>query len=179
MPGSFFERLTGGFRTHDDSEEPMPERSADPVRSVRSVKSAPESKPPRSLTAEAPDGDELEKEHERTGEGEEGQLTVDIYDDGAAIVVQSSVAGCRPEDIDISLEDNMLTIRGARSRTHQVDDGSFYYRELYWGAFSRSIILPEEVDFSKADAAIRNGLLTIKLPKKDRGAKKLKVKVGE
>ena len=179
MAGSFFERLTGSFRGHEDADEPMPERTAAPLRSARGVKSAPGPKPTRSVTAETPDEDELEAEHEPASDGQEGQLTVDIYDDGGAIVVQSTVAGCRPEDIDIALEDNMLTIRGARPRAHQVDDSSFYYRELYWGSFSRSIILPEEVDFQKADAAIRNGLLTIKLPKKDRGAKKLKVKVGE
>lgn len=177
MSPSFFERLTGSFRANDDVEEP--EIVAVRAPSRVSVKSAPRAS--FSPAAAMPDERELgEPEREtRAADGEEGQLTVDIFDDGASLVVQSSVAGARPEDIDISLEDNMLTIRGTRARANEVNDDNFYYRELYWGSFSRSIILPEEVDFQRADAAIKNGLLTIKLPKKDRGAKKLKVKAGE
>ncbi len=110
---------------------------------------------------------------------EEGQLTVDIYDDGQHIMIQSSIAGVKPEDIDISLQDDTLTIRGSRRRAHEMEEENFYYKELYWGSFSRSIILPEEVDFAKADAVVKNGLLTIKLPKKDRGEKKIRVKAGD
>lgn len=182
MSPSFFERLTGGLRASDEAEEPAFERST-VLRTGKSAKGGKLAVEPKfsPVSPAADAGQELD-ERGLEGEdqsGEEGQLTVDIYDDGSSIVVQSSVAGCRPEDLDISLEDNMLTIRGTRSRAHEVGGGNFYYRELYWGSFSRSIILPEEVDFSKADAAIRNGLLTVRLPKKDRGAKKLKVKVGE
>lgn len=110
---------------------------------------------------------------------EEGQLIVDIYDDGPMIVIQSMVAGVKPDDIDISLQEETLTIRGSRRRTQEVADDNFYHRELYWGMFSRSVVLPEEVDFQKAQAVIKNGLLTIKLPKKDKGEKKITVKVGD
>ena len=110
---------------------------------------------------------------------EEGQLTVDIYDDGPNIIIQSTVAGVKPDDIDISLQEETLTIRGSRKRAQEVSDDNFFYRELYWGTFSRSIVLPEEVDFQKAQAAIKNGLLTIKLPKKDKGEKKIMVKAGD
>jgi len=110
---------------------------------------------------------------------EEGQLIVDIYDDGPMIVIQSMVAGVKPDDIDISLQEETLTIRGSRRRVQEVSDDNFYHRELYWGMFSRSVVLPEEVDFQKAQAVIKNGLLTIKLPKKDKGEKKITVKVGD
>lgn len=110
---------------------------------------------------------------------EEGQLIVDIYDDGPMIVIQSMVAGVKPDDIDISLQEETLTIRGSRRRSQEISDDNFYHRELYWGMFSRSVVLPEEVDFQKAQAVIKNGLLTIKLPKKDKGEKKISVKVGD
>ena len=87
------------------------------------------------------------------------------------------MAGVKPEDIDISLQEDTLTIRGRRERTKEIAEGNFYYRELYWGSFSRSIILPEEVEFPKAEATLKHGLLSIKLPKKDRSEKKIKLRV--
>lgn len=110
---------------------------------------------------------------------EEGELTVDIYDDGPTIVIQAMIAGVKPDDIDISLQEDTLTIRGSRKRVQEVRDENFYHRELYWGVFSRSVVLPEEVDFQKAQATIKGGLLTVKLPKKDKGEKKIQVRVGD
>ncbi len=108
---------------------------------------------------------------------EEGELTVDIYDKGDAIVIQSTVAGVRPEDLDVSITDDMVGIRGKRERIDEVHDEHYYYKELFWGTFSRSVILPEEVDDERAEAQLKHGLLTIVLPKKRRGTQKVKVKV--
>lgn len=113
----------------------------------------------------------------REEEEEEGQLTVDIFDDGAHLIIQSTVAGVKPEDLDLSITNDMITIRGKRSRHEEVNEENYYYKELYWGTFSRSVILPEEVDSEKAEATIKNGLLTIKLPKKRKDVQqKIKVK---
>lgn len=174
MSRSFFERFTGGSNTSTrDGAEEKKSISEPPAKAKQ--KDIREEKP--SVMHPAGDGETGAILHDGDAPSvEEGQLTVDIYDDGTSIVVQSTVAGAKPEEIDISFEDNMVTIRGARRRQQEVGDDNFYYRELYWGAFSRSIILPEEIDFSKADAAIKNGLLTLRLPKKDRSAKKLRVK---
>lgn len=106
----------------------------------------------------------------------EGQLTVDIYERGDSIIIQSAVAGTDPDDLDITLTHDMITIKGTRKRGEEVKEDNYFYRELYWGAFSRSIILPEEIDSDKAEASIKNGILTIRLPKKTRGGQKLKVK---
>lgn len=97
---------------------------------------------------------------------EEGQLTLDIYDDGGYFVVQTTVAGVRMEDLDITVTNDSVIVRGVRNRTQEVSDDRFYAKELYWGKFSRSVVLPEEVDGEKADASLKNGLLTIKIPKK-------------
>lgn len=178
MAKSFFERLTGSIRINENEEgiEPVREaRAAAPVRPVRRRAQAPAEEKSRVIHPVAAD-EETGAEAAEAESGEEGQLTVDIFDDGSHIVIQSSMAGVKPEDIDISLQEETLTIRGRRERVKEISEGNFYYRELYWGSFSRAIILPEEVDFPKADAALKNGLLTIRLPKKDRSEKKIRVK---
>ena len=97
---------------------------------------------------------------------EEGQLTVDIFQADDHIVIQSTIAGVARNDIDISITDDMVTIRGERKRDTQAKAVSYFYEEVFYGPFSRSIILPEEVDSDGATASIKNGILTIKLPKK-------------
>ncbi|MFA5248331.1 MAG: Hsp20/alpha crystallin family protein [Patescibacteria group bacterium] len=96
---------------------------------------------------------------------EEGQLSVDIYETDKTIVVRSTVAGVKPEDLDITLDHDMLTIRGSRGDESGEENKNYLYRECYWGSFSRSIILSAEVDDKNIDAAIENGVLTIILKK--------------
>ena len=183
MARSFFERLTGSIRVNE-GDAPVFDGGPPRERTVAPRPPRPRRRA-REPEAEAPvfhptaaEGDSIPAAPEPPPD-EEGQLTVDIYDDGPVIVIQSTVAGVKPEDIDISLQEDTLTIRGSRRRLHEVNEESFYYKELYWGTFSRSIILPEEVDFQRAQATIKNGLLTIRLPKKDRGEKKIQVRSGD
>jgi HSP20 family protein len=96
---------------------------------------------------------------------EEGQLSLDIYENGQNIVVRSTVAGAKPEDLDISLDGDMLTIRGQRHDEAEKAGNNYLYRECYWGSFSRSVILPDAVDENKIDASLENGVLTIILKK--------------
>jgi len=97
---------------------------------------------------------------------EEGQLTVDIFQADDYIVIQSTIAGVARKDIDISITDDMVTIRGERKKDPQIKVANYFYEEVFYGLFSRSVILPEEVDPDGATASIKNGVLTIKLPKK-------------
>lgn len=96
---------------------------------------------------------------------EEGQLTVDVLQTEHEVIIQSTVAGVSSEDLDISLAKNMVTIKGKRHNKEIAAPAAYDHQELYWGSFSRSIILPLDVDVEKARAVIKNGLLTIKLPK--------------
>jgi HSP20 family protein len=178
---SFFERLTGSIRVNDEEDDTRARRTeaqSGPSRVIRERKLDTDDRREAVLHPTSVDDSRGRAEAARE-DADEGQLTVDIFDDGQNIVIQSTVSGVKPEDIDIALEDNTLTIRGSRKRSQEVSEDSFYYRELYWGGFSRSIILPEEVDFPKADAVIKHGLLTIKLPKKEKGARKIRVKSVE
>ncbi len=108
----------------------------------------------------------------------EGQLTVDVYQTPSDIVIESAIAGVRPEDIDINVTTDSISIRGARHREKQAEDEDYLYQECYWGRFGRSIILPQEVDPESAEVTFKNGILTVRLPKANRKRmRKLQVKV--
>lgn len=97
----------------------------------------------------------------------EGQLTIDVYQTETEIVIKSTIAGVKPEDLDVSISNDMITIKGDRKNEEIVEDNSYYYRECYWGSFSRSVVLPMDVLAEKIDATLKNGILTIRLPKAD------------
>ncbi|MBI4991860.1 MAG: Hsp20/alpha crystallin family protein [Candidatus Harrisonbacteria bacterium] len=106
----------------------------------------------------------------------EGQLTIDVYQTPEEIVVESTIAGVNPEDLDVDISNESVTIKGKRSKEKKIADEDYFYQECYWGKFSRSIILPQEIDSENAVASIKNGVLTIRLPKLNRQrSKKLKV----
>ncbi len=113
--------------------------------------------------SKAKDWHEDEEEEES-----EGQLTVDVYQTPTDIVIQTMVAGVRPEDLTLSITRDMLTIRGRREETKSINDENYFIRELYWGTFARTILLPEEIDIEGAEAIEKHGLLIIKLPKIDK-----------
>jgi HSP20 family protein len=97
----------------------------------------------------------------------EGQLTIDVYQTENDIVIKSTIAGVKPEDLDVSINNDMVTVKGERKNEEIVENGNYYYQECYWGSFSRSVLLPVDVIPEKADAALKNGILTIRLPKAD------------
>lgn len=105
-----------------------------------------------------------------------GELAVDVFQTPDAVVVKAFIAGVQPTAIDISLTREMLTISGQRQDEREVDEEDYYQRELYWGSFSRTILLPEEVDVDMAEASEKHGILMIRLPKINKG-KQTKLKV--
>lgn len=110
---------------------------------------------------------------------EEGELTIDVYQTADTIVIKSMIAGVRPEDLDIAITRDMVTIRGKREEERIASDDDYFTRELYWGSFSRSISLPQEIDVDEAEAIEKHGLLILKLPKLDKKRQsKLKVKTA-
>ncbi|OGN27543.1 MAG: hypothetical protein A3A33_04970 [Candidatus Yanofskybacteria bacterium RIFCSPLOWO2_01_FULL_49_25] len=101
----------------------------------------------------------------KTPPEDEGQLTVDVYQTEDEIVIKSTIAGVTPDDMDIGITPEMITIKGTRKPDELVAPEDYYYQELYWGPFSRSIIVPEDIDVEKASASMKNGILTLRLPK--------------
>ena len=108
----------------------------------------------------------------------EGELAVDMYQADNQLVIQSAIAGIRPEELDVTVESDIVTIRGERINPYQEGQRqTAYQEECYWGPFSRQIILPEPVDIERAEASMRNGIFTLRLPITGEKAKVKKVKV--
>ena len=101
----------------------------------------------------------------------DGQLTVDIYQTSSDLVIQSAVAGVDLKDLDISIDRDLVLIKGERNKPDQ-EKRDYFCKECYWGTFSRKIILPVEVNCDKIQAILKKGILTIKIPKKTKGEKK-------
>ncbi len=155
-----FKKMSG-FRKEDENVEEVEEFEED------------------ELTEEEDENnEEIESEDEEWigEEYEEGQLSIDVYQTASAIMVKSTIAGVKPEDIDISINNDMLTIRGKRQMDSKIKEENYLYRECYWGSFSRSVILPVEVEAEKIDAALENGVLTVTLPKA-KVSKQISIKV--
>jgi HSP20 family protein len=102
---------------------------------------------------------------------QDGELVVDVFETDANFVVLAAIAGVQIKDIDISLEKDMMVIKGNRPDPHDNPDKKYFYQECYWGPFSRKVILPENIDIDQADAQMDHGVLTIKIPKNEISAK--------
>jgi len=113
---------------------------------------------------------------EDTGGEEEAELAVDLYQTPSHIVLQTMVAGVRPDDLDISITRETVTISGKREGPRNISDEDWSSRELYWGAFKRVVSLPAEIETEEAEAVENHGLLIIRMPKIDR-EKKMKIKI--
>lgn len=116
-------------------------------------------------TEVAPQKEADKEEWIEGSENYEGQLSVDVFQTPDSIVIKSTIAGVKPEDVDVSIENDMLTIRGQRKQEETIAEENYFYQECYWGGFSRSIILPVEVVTDEIDAALKDGVLTVSLPK--------------
>ncbi len=131
------------------------------------LRGAGENKPSRDADKNVYEKKEADKEWllEESKADEEGQLTVDVYKTEDFIVIKSIIGGVRPEDLDVSITSDMVTIKGKRNNPDDVAPDDYYYQECFWGNFSRSIILPCDIKTDGVEASIKNGILTVKLPK--------------
>jgi len=189
---SFFEKLTGASINEEPQslakkvekkvkkrEEGIKKESLE-MPKPKKMKNKIIKKEPEKTSTIRVEEEEKEKGWLEEVEGEEGQLTIDVYQTESEIIIKSTIAGVNPEDIDISITNDMVTIRGKRIKDEKIDTENYYYQELYWGAFSRSVILPVEVDADRAKATIKNGILTIRLPKSEKvKTKKISVRAEE
>jgi len=159
---SFFERLTGAQSIENEGlRESVPIYNEEEETSVV-MREQPTAFPTRNEEAWTPPAP-IQSE----SDGAEGQLTIDVYQTENDIVIKSTIAGVKPEDLDVSINNDMVTVKGERKNEEIVENGNYYYQECYWGSFSRSVLLPVDVIPEKADASLKNGILTIRLPKAD------------
>jgi len=121
---------------------------------------------------------EEQKEERKNWNGPNGQLVVDVYETDKEIVVQSAIAGIKTEQIEVSLENDILIIKGERANPSKDKDQRYFLKECYWGPFSKEIILPREIDTSRIDAKVKEGILTVRMQKIER-AKSKKIEVED
>lgn len=168
MKISFFDRISGGASANesfDAFDDEMPNKTIP----IRQEPSASNKKEPVARPAPL-DDDALSSD---------GQLPVDVHQTGSDIIVRAFVAGVRPDELSLSISRDMVEIQGSRAEREQATGPDYYVRELFWGSFSRTILLPQEVDVDAASATAKDGLLTIILPKLDKARQtKLRVKAG-
>jgi len=112
--------------------------------------------------------DEWENDTDAPANTQDGELPVDMYQTDDMIVIRALVAGVSPTELEISITRDMVTIRGVREEYQEAHDDGYFHRELFWGSFSRTLLLPEEVAIDEAEAQEKHGLLEIKLPKLDK-----------
>jgi HSP20 family protein len=153
-------KLFGMFNSKNEEIIPMPEQNED---------TKPEEAPlmePESFMADPDAEEELE-----------GQLAVDMFQTKDSIVLKSTIAGVRPENIDVSVNENILTITGERVQEEEVKEKDYYMQECYWGEFSRSVEIPADFDPEGISAEIKDGILTVIVPKTEKSKpKKIQVK---
>lgn len=107
----------------------------------------------------------------------EGALNIDMYQTKDNVIIKSTIAGVRPDDIDITVANDMVTIKGTRQREENVSGDDYFYQECYWGSFSRSVIVPVDIDSEEIEADLKDGILTVIIPKAAKAkTKKVKVK---
>ncbi|MEK7507793.1 MAG: Hsp20/alpha crystallin family protein [Patescibacteria group bacterium] len=104
-------------------------------------------------------------------ENEEAELAIDVYQTPTDIIVETMVAGVKPEDLELSIARDMVTIKGHREESRTIDENNYFSKELYWGRFSRAISLPAEVEPEEVEATEKHGLLIIKIKKVDKEKK--------
>lgn len=136
---SFWEKLTGGIKADTETEE---EKKND--------------------LEENESGNWMEEETE------EAELSVDLYQTPTDIVIQTMVAGVKPEDLEITIAREIVTIKGNRETEQIIDESNYFIKELYWGKFSRKVLLPQEVEPEQVEATEKYGLLTVKVRKVDK-----------
>jgi len=186
---SFFEKLKKGMGVEEPLEDSAEEETVEkePPKSkkprVKKIKKMEIKMTKLEEPVKEPVEEESEEEEENDGEIKvekkettpeqeekekwfetEGQLAIDVYQTENELVIQSAVAGVGIEKLDIFLEKDVLTIKGARQKPYE-ERGDYFFQECFWGPFSREVILPAEVDPDKVLARMKDGILTIRIPK--------------
>jgi HSP20 family protein len=108
------------------------------------------------------------------------KMNVDVYQDKDNVIVETEIPGVKSEDVDITVENDVLTISGNKQEKKEVKKEDYYRKEMRCGSFSRSVILPMQVKSSEAKANFKDGVLKITLPKADEiKSKKIKIETSK
>lgn len=172
---NFFEKLKKGMGIEIPSEQNEEEKEeqvqiSQPLSKTGRDLKKKLAKKNQGVEAET-DKEEIEEKKEKWPEPE-GELAVDVYQTDEELVIQSAVAGVKPEELNVSLEGDVLSIEGERKKPKEEEEADYLIQECYWGRFSRKIILPAEINAEKIDATFKDGILTIRIQKATKERKK-------
>jgi len=172
---AFFKKLKKDIGIEDQTkakEEEVKEKILKSVQEKKNIKESEEEKVKVSVEKE-------EKEANASSDWfkKEGQLAVDVFQTETEFCVQAPIAGVEPSDLEVVIENGMLIIKGERKEPKREEKKEYFYRECYWGPFSREIILPEDLDIQKVKAALKKGVLKVQIPKSVPKIKKKKIPV--
>lgn len=170
---SFFERLTGAVKVDEYEFEDTPEEEPEPLPVKHARSTVKKSTPTRDDMWDSVDDTTVSEDDI------DGELAIDMHDTGEDLIIKTMVAGVKPEDLDVSITRDSVTIRGKREHERTAEDNEHIFSELYWGSFARVISLPSEIEVEEAEAIEKHGLLVLRLPKVDKNRQtKLKVRGG-
>lgn len=180
---SFFGKIMGGNVADDlNQQSPVSQMS---VSEMEAEELAPDDDTVEEQIIEVEEEESVEEPVAvKTKEGNEewmsdfeGQLNIDMYQTKDNVIIKSTIAGVRPEDIDITVANDMVTIKGSRRKEENIAQDDYFYQECYWGNFSRSVIIPVDIDSESIEADLKDGTLTVIIPKAAKAkTKKVKVK---
>jgi HSP20 family protein len=179
---SFFGKIMGGNVTDEDDSPMVPQDEGDieveelVETEVYDDQDMVEAVPMADDDDEAPAPAQSKKDEEWMSDYE-GALNIDMYQTKDNVIIKSTIAGVRPEDIDITVANDMVSIKGSRQKEENVAQDDYFYQECYWGNFSRSVIVPVDIDSEEIEADLKDGILTVIIPKAAKAkTKKVKVK---
>lgn len=170
--GSFLEKIKAGIGIDAPADDIPVVSSEQQDISIAAKEEKPqkikvEKKPagPKRVPQLEEEAKEKTKDNKERWFESEGQLAVDVYQTDEELIIQSAIAGVKPGELDITTQGDVVIIKGFRDKPIEGENGNYFYRECYWGPFSRQIILPVEADPARSKAVIKEGILTIRMPK--------------
>ncbi len=173
---SFFGKIMGG----DEPAQQVNVSTEQYVQPLQTVADIEE----EQVLAEVNDVEDMEVEAPVQASAEEewmsdyeGTLNIDLYQTRDNVIIKSTIAGVKSENLDITIANDMVTIKGERVKEEKIPAEDYFYQECYWGGFSRSVILPVDIDSEHVEADLKDGILTVILPKAAK-AKTKKIKVN-
>lgn len=182
---SFFKKLKKDIEVGDELPSTLAEDNQISTSDKKTKKTAAKNKEEQTRQQENSEGEEgqssvfQKKKSVSDWLQSKGQLAVDVYQTNSYFCVQAPIAGVDQENIDISIEGEMLVIKGERKEIEDEKEKKYFYKECYWGPFSRQVILPDDVDVQKIKALLKKGVLIIQVPRKQSEKKKVIIQIEE
>lgn len=171
---AFFKKLKNNIGIEEDTEEGIEVKPKKIAPKRKTEAKEPEATEEKASNPTKENGKKEEKKGKNSASSKnkeaadwlqsKGQLAVDVFQTENNFCVQAPIAGVNQEDIDISVENDMLIIKGVRKEPDKDGERKYFYQECYWGPFSRQIILPEDVNIQKIQASLKGGILVVKVP---------------